>query len=334
MIVDLQKFSRNKKELWEEFENILNSLEKNPFPRMNVEGVKRFHYLYRAVSADLVKIATFSADPGLKEYLENLVSRAYAEVYGNGKIRKKPSLSQFFFGKFPAVFRKHLRFFQIALAVMLAGCLFGGGATVLDTEAKSILMPFPHLQTDPSERVKMEESETPDLVGSQKASFSSYLMTHNIRVTIFVLALGMTWGIGTVAVLFANGVMLGAVIADYVFSGETLFLFGWLLPHGAVEIPAVLVGGQAGLLIASGLIGKGRSPRLGERMREISSDLATLVFGATALLLWAGIIEGFFSQYHEPVIPYGIKIGFGMIEIVVLGIYLARAGVAQNRQAN
>ena len=122
--------------------------------------------------------------------------------------------------------------------MMLAGCLFGGAAVVLDPEAKSVLMPFPHLQADPSERVEREEIADNDNIGGKKASFSSYLMTHNIRVTIFVLALGMTWGVGTVAVLFANGVMLGAVVADYLAAGETAFLFGWLLPHGAVEIPA------------------------------------------------------------------------------------------------
>ena len=36
-----------------------------------------------------------------------------------------------------------------------------------------------------------------------------------------------------------NGVILGAVMVDYIHAGETLFLTGWLLPHGAIEIPAI-----------------------------------------------------------------------------------------------
>ena len=56
-------------------------------------------------------------------------------------------------------------------------------------------------------------------------------MTHNIKVSIFTLALGMTWGIGTLIMLFYNGVILGAVALDYVLAGETTFLLGWLLPH-------------------------------------------------------------------------------------------------------
>ena len=36
------------------------------------------------------------------------------------------------------------------------------------------------------------------------------------------------------------------------------------------------------------------------------------------MLIWAGIVEGFFSQYHAPVLPYEVKIGFGVIELGLL----------------
>ena len=71
-------------------------------------------------------------------------------------------------------------------------------------------------------------------------------MTHNTQVSIFTLALGMTWGVGTIIMLFYNGVILGAVAVDYIHAGQTKFLLGWLMPHGVVEIPAILIAGQAG----------------------------------------------------------------------------------------
>ena len=37
-------------------------------------------------------------------------------------------------------------------------------------------------------------------------------MTHNIKVSMFTLALGMTWGVGTILMLFYNGVTLGAIV--------------------------------------------------------------------------------------------------------------------------
>jgi hypothetical protein len=54
------------------------------------------------------------------------------------------------------------------------------------------------------------------------------------------------------------------------------------------------------------------------------------------MLVWAGIIEAFFSQYHEPVLPYTFKIVFGCVELLILALFLGRAGrqkASQNAQS-
>ena len=151
-------------------------------------------------------------------------------------------------------------------------------------------------------------------------------MTHNTKVSIFTLALGMTWGVGTILMLFTNGVTLGAIAVDYAQAGQTKFLLGWLLPHGVIEIPAILIAGQAGLVLALALIGWGKRTPLTARLRAVSRDLATLIFGVGILLVWAGFVEAFLSQYHEPVIPYELKIAFGLLELILLWLFLAKSG--------
>jgi uncharacterized membrane protein SpoIIM required for sporulation len=121
---------------------------------------------------------------------------------------------------------------------------------------------------------------------------------------------------------------------DYVYAGQARFLLGWLLPHGAIEIPAILLGGQAGFLLASALIGWGSRKSRRQRLREIAPDLTTIIFGAGVLLIWAGIVESFLSQYHQPVIPYALKIAFGAAELVALTLFLARSGAASEKRAN
>jgi uncharacterized membrane protein SpoIIM required for sporulation len=132
--------------------------------------------------------------------------------------------------------------------------------------------------------------------------------------------------------LFYNGVTLGAVAVDYVLAGETPFLLGWLMPHGVIEIPAILLAGQAGIVLAGALIGWGKPISLRMRLRKISKDLATLIFGVALMLVWAGIVEAFFSQYHEPVLPYSIKIAFGAFELIILALFLGRAGRKSEKQ--
>jgi uncharacterized membrane protein SpoIIM required for sporulation len=218
----------------------------------------------------------------------------------------------------------------VSIAATLLGVVFGGFAISFDPDAKEILMPFPHLRGDPSERVAREEEiakgASDDRLRGAKTSFSAYLMTHNTRVSIFTFSMGITWGIGTIILLFYNGVILGAVSLDYILAGETKFLIGWLLPHGAIEIPAIILAGQTGFVLAGALIGWGQRLSLRRRLQQIFGDLVTLIFGVAIMLIWAGFVEAFLSQYHEPIIPYSVKIGFGVVELIALIVFLGLSG--------
>jgi len=332
MIIDLQKFLSEERRHWTELERMLDSIERYPERRQELAELLRFHELYERASADLAKIATFASEPEIRRYLERLVARAYGEIHETREKRRGLNVWRWFVETFPQAFRRRLAAFWLSLAVTVAGCVFGGVALRIDPEAKLVLMPFEGLKGDPRDRVRKEESEKKDRLAGNKSTFAAELMTHNTQVAIFTMALGVTWGAGTTIELFYNGVILGAVGVDYVMAGQTRFLMGWLLPHGAVEIPSILLGGQAGFLLAGALIGWGSRKSRGERLREISRDLVTIIGGAGVLLIWAGIIESFLSQYHEPVIPYAAKIAFGSAELVALTVFLARSGVAAEKR--
>ena len=326
MIIDLQKFISEERPYWSELESELDRLEKRPELKLNLSSLERFHYLYQRTSGDLAKIKTFASEPNTRAFLESLVARAFGEIHETRKRPHRLAPLHWFFSTFPQTFRKHVRAFWICLAAMLVGSAFGGFVLLADPDVKDVLLPFAGLHGDPSERVAREENAKVDRLAGAKTSFSSNLMTHNTKVAIFTMALGLTWGIGTLIMLFYNGVILGVVALDYVMAGETTFLLGWLLPHGAIEIPAIILAGQSGLVLAGALIGWGKPISLKMRLRRISADLTTLIFGVAVMLIWAGIVEAFFSQYHEPVLPYEVKIGFGIIEIALLVLFLARSG--------
>lgn len=326
MIIDLQKFIATGRPFWTELEAMLSRLEAEPDLRMPLGQLQLFHQLYERTAADLAKITTFSSEPETRRYLENLVARAYGEIHETRDRQRRIFPLKWFFQTLPQTFRRHVRAFYLSVAITLAGCAFGGLAIAFDPDAKPVLMPFSHLLQDPAKRVAEEEKATMDRLAGHKTEFSAELMTHNTKVSIFTLALGMTWGVGTIIMLFYNGVILGAVSVDYIHAGQTKFLMGWLMPHGVIEIPAILIAGQAGLLLALALIGRGTRAPLNARLREISGDLATLIGGVGVMLVWAGFIEAFLSQYHEPVIPYEVKIVFGFVELILLFLFLAKSG--------
>lgn len=329
MIVDVQRFAKQEEPFWKELEAMLDRLEADVAAVLSYEQAQRLHYLYQRASAGLARITHMTLEPGIREYLEPLVARAYAEIHQRRVEPNRFHPLRWFFLTFPQTFRRRRRAFTASCALLLLGSVFGGLSLALDPASKPVIMPFSHLMGSPSERVEMEESADEDRLAGQGGSFSASLMTHNTRVSIFTMASGLTFGIGTVVLLFYNGVILGAVAYDYIAAGESTFLFGWLLPHGAVEIPAILIAGQAGILLGVTLVGWGSREGVRTRLRSMAPDLVTLIFGVGILLIWAGLVESFLSQYHEPVLPYWLKILFGMVELVMLFTWLNVAGRKQ-----
>jgi len=331
MIIDLPRFIATERPSWTELEKTLDRLQAEPGRALTLDEAKRFHFLYQKVSADLGRIATFASEPELRLYLEALTARAYGEIHETRERGRRFRPARWFFTEFPRVFRKHAGAFWVSTIITFVGVLFGALAVTLDDEAKEAVLPpmFANHLGDPAKRVAMEEKATKDRAAGQHSTFASQLMTNNIGVSIKALAFGLTFGILTIVLLFYNGVILGLVAIDYILAGQTVFLLGWLLPHGAIEIPAILIAGQGGLMIGQALIGYGDRAPLADRLRALGPDLATLIGGVAVMLVWAGFVESFLSQYHEPVIPYAVKIAFGCVELAVL-IWFLGSGRAKD----
>lgn len=333
MILDAERFVNEERPYWDELGRMLEEFDADSARKLNVNEAMRLNYLYRRAAADLVRARELPGEQQLHAHLQDLVSRAYGEIYESRKRSSWRLLGRWFTRTIPQTFRRRHRAFAMTMLLFSLGAAFGGGVIVFDYESKGTLLPFSHLQGDPSERVAWEESQRDDRMEGAKSTFAAQLMQNNIRVSIMALAFGMTYGLGTVIALFFNGAILGAVALDYMLAGETKFLIGWLLPHGSVEIPAILFASQGGLVLAGGLFGWGDSRTLRTRMRAIGPDLATLIGFVAILLVWAGIVESFFSQYHEPYLPYSLKIAFGAVQLTALVLYLLLAGRSKAKTA-
>ena len=107
----------------------------------------------------------------------------------------------------------------------------------------------------------------------------------------------------------------------------------------ALNLDELVRGGRSGtsrggFILASALIGWGKRDTITARLRAVSRDLVTLIFGVAILLIWAGLVEAFLSQYHEPVLPYWTKIAFGVTELVLLVVFLSRSGRSASSESN
>ncbi len=326
MILDVDKFIARERFFWDELAELLRLQDDQPDRRPPLEEAKRFHYLYQRTSSDLVKLKTFAGEAETTRFLERLVARAYSRLHEDGGERVPFRPWRWFTRTFPATFRRHWIAFALSCGTFWIGAAFGATAMGLSPESKSDFIPpqFSHLNEMPSKRVEREERQEFDSFRGRH-EFSAQLMTHNTKVTILTMVTGFLWGILTFILLFYNGTLIGVVIYDYIAGGQGVFLTAWLLPHGSFELPAIFIGGQAGLVIARTMFGWGTNLRLRQRFARIRGDLLTLIGGAAVLLIWAGIVESFLSQYHGPPF-YPWKIGLGAVQLTALVLYLSLCG--------
>jgi uncharacterized membrane protein SpoIIM required for sporulation len=326
VILDLQRFQAQARPRWSKLESLLATLESRPNRRLNPAEAEQLQELYARAAADLNRVTHGALAPELRQYLERLVARAYAELYYAPPTRSEiwqPRRWLQIFTAFPEAFRRQSRYFALAVLITVLGCALGGLAVRYDSASVDVLLPADYLR-NPDQRVHEEEKGQPRYLPSAQieAAFSAQLIRHNIQVALLAAALGVTFGIGTALLLFENGVLLGAVAVRYTQQGFGLFVTSWLLPHGAFEIPSILIAGQAGFYLARLLLRR----REDRNVRQSVREWLVLIAGLAMMLVWAGMMEAFFSQHHAPVLPYGFKVAVGAAELVLLTIYLLLIG--------
>jgi uncharacterized membrane protein SpoIIM required for sporulation len=138
--------------------------------------------------------------------------------------------------------------------------------------------------------------------------FSSWLFTHNAEVSLLCFALGFACCLPTAYLLFANGLMLGAMFALYVDHGLGISLGGWLFIHGVTELFAVTLAGAAGFRIGWTLAFPGQASRL-DALKDAGRLSATVMVGVVVMLAFAGLLEGFGREMiTSTVIRYAIAV--------------------------
>ncbi len=320
---DVNRFVRERKPAWRELEALLERAVATP-TRLTLDEMRRLGQLYRAVSSDLIRARTGLLDASVIDYLNDLVARAYALVHG-GRGAGRSRVLEFLAAEFPRLFREELRMFGLAALLTFLGAVIGAAAVALDPTSLGVMIPDQHQAFTPSERVSRDEATGGASDGQDAIAFSSFLFTHNIRVSFLVFVLGITFGVGTAALLFYNGVPLGALAMQYHLEGQGLFFWAWILPHGIPELTEIFIAGAAGLVLGRALVMPGRLTRRDALVVE-ARRAVRLVVGGMPILVLAGLIEGTISQMHAPRVPYALKLVVAAVVGAGVYAYLLLAG--------
>ena len=311
------RFINQRKSAWQRLEDLLKLLDTATLRRLRREEVRELGRIYRRTASDLAIARAESRDPRLVNYLNSLVIRAHGRIYradaqGGKRIR------QFFTRELPQTFRRTWRYTFLSFAVFMVFALFGFIGTQYDPDFSELV------GVSPTFREVNIETKTPwwESLNESNQEGASYIMTHNIQVTIYTFAFGALCGIGTLFFLAYNGANIASVVALTYRAGFGNDLVTFMVGHGVVELSCIFIAGGAGLLIGSAMIMPGNLTRA-DALKTRGMEAVRLMIGVAMLLVVAGTIEGFISP--APVDPR-VKYSIAAITGVALYSYLLLVG--------
>ena len=279
------------------------------------EELRELALLYRQTAADLAVAREHRADAQLAAYLNGLLGRAHNLVYSAAPAEPRGILT-FYTRTFPRIFRETAIYTAVATALFLIGGVAGAVLCALDPGFERFLLGGEMMDT-----IERRQMWTHSIL-AVKPLASSAILTNNLSVSFTAFAMGITAGVGTAWMMLFNGLMIGVVGAACARSGMSLSLWSFLVPHGALELPAIFIAGGAGLLLGRALVAPGLLTRR-DALRSYGGTAVRLLLGVIPLLVIAGVIEGFVSPV--PMNPV-IKFVIGGALLVLLGLYLFAIG--------
>ena len=318
--MNIERFLAERRPVWESLDAMLDRADQVTLSRTELQELVT---LYRRTCSDLNRARSYTANPEVLGYLNQLTGRAYRFVYrASHETPVWPAFVKLITREIPAAFRQQRVAVLLAASAFLAGALFGALAVLVNPSNGERLIPRDFFSESPRERVEKIERGDERIENVEEALvFGASLYTHNIKVSFLAFSLGALTILMGLVILFYNGVILGAVAAMYVLDDVTIFFLAWVGPHGALELPAIIFGGAAGLVIGRALLMPGDLSR-GASLRRVLPSAWRMIIGAALTLVLAGLIEGSFSQFSAKTIPYPLKIAVAGLLFVGLVGYL------------
>ena len=276
------------------------------FIKKNIDKWKQYQYetttdpdemasRFTELVNDLGYSRTFYPHSKVTQYLNALASRIYLGIYKNKK-EASSRILRFWKTELPLTVRKYHREILYSFIIFTLFAIIAAFSAAHDeTFVRGVLGDGYVEMTD-------DNIAKGDPFGvykdGNKASMFLYIAEHNIQISFLVFVSGLFVSIGTVWLLFTNGVMLGAF--QYYFFAKG---FGWksvlvIWIHGTLEISSIIIAGAAGLILGNSIVFPGTYKRIVSLKRGAKDGLKFMI-GLVPVFIAAAFLESFVTRYSS-----------------------------------
>jgi uncharacterized membrane protein SpoIIM required for sporulation len=311
----IDRFVAQRRARWERLATLLERATGGRKVPLSIDELDELLRLYRLTTTDLALARREFPGDRITLLINQLVARTYGYVY-----RDVPSpirqLRRFYGHDLPVAYRSAWPFLATAAALLFIPWIVAMLAIIIAPETAALMLP-------PAMLSEIKSGHTWFSVGTaERPAMSSFIMTNNMEVSILALGGGIFAGLGTIYVLFENGLSLGATTGALIAYHLQADLLAWIGPHSFLELSVVVASGASGLMIGHAVIWPGLRPR-GDALADAAGRSVRLLLGLFPFLMLAGLLEGFISPSH---LAWTYKLAIGVATGIGLYGYLLLVG--------
>jgi len=303
--MDIDAFVATHQYSWSRLADLTARAQK--LKQMSAAELDELVSLYQRASSHLAHArVAYGADEAVVGRLTFLVAEAHGVLYQHRETDVRRSISRFVTLTFPASVWS-IRWYIVisALLTLVPWAVFQIWIGISPDAFQ--------LTGDEAVRQAYIDEDFESYYSSQPAqNFAGQVFLNNIRVAILAFASGVLLCVFTAAILVYNGANVGMAGGLFTHVGEWERFWGLILPHGLLEISAVIVAGAAGLRLGWAVIAPGNRTRWAA-LTALGPMVGNVVIGLVIAFAVAGIIEGFVTGRPWPT---SLRVAIGVVAFV------------------
>ncbi len=321
--MNVATFLESRTPAWDRLQVLVTRAARRGVRALNEGELHELTRLYPGVAVDAARARMLKVDPATQRRINQLAIAAHGLLYRRPRVRVWPVVWGFLARGYPRLFRRMWPYLAVSFCLFLAAGIGAYASVQMRPSTAYLLVPG---QIDmPDGRPGLSAEDVSERFRHMPhPPMAAGIMANNVSVAFRAFAYGITAGVGTCLLVFANAVMLGALASHFANHGLSYPFWSFITPHGALEIMAILIAAAAGLRLGLSLVIPGGLTR-GASLRTGAREAVLLVLGTVPMFVIAGTIEGFVTPSY---LSGALKIALGLTVAGAVLAFLLTAGRA------
>ena len=285
--------------------------------------------LYIHLTDDLAYARTFYPRSQIVKYLNGLAARTHLAIYKNKRTRQNRLLN-FVTTELPLVYYGARKYMLYAFLMFTFSFLIGTLSTLNEQDyvAQAVLGEAYVKMTE--ENIKKGD---PTAVYKGDDSFSMFvrITINNITVSFRAFVFGVLFSIGTIWILFQNGIMLGAFLTMFYVKGVFWEALPIIYIHGTLEISAIVIAGAAGLMLGHSILFPKTYTRKHSILQGAKNGLK-MIIGLMPVFVMAGFLESYVTRLSD--MPFVINLMIILVSLAFIIWYYVLYPITIHRESS